>query len=195
MTGMRTIARRLLAAMVQHSSAESRNWADAMLREMDFVESDWPALRWALGSTTVLCRLAVSRRIRMCFPQARSLKEMAKQLPAMLAGVAVAGAVLTVCVLLLSSLSHAAWFRPALWRLADRTLVVIVPEAVYLAGAAVLWRRRRSVAAGMLAAGLILMTHAIVHFATHGHQHSIIRQPSSVSLQNGGCVEARSKVD
>ena len=34
------------------SSDESREWASAMLRELDFVDSDWEALLWALGSTS-----------------------------------------------------------------------------------------------------------------------------------------------
>jgi len=171
MSPLRRIAVRLLTAMVRHSSPESRSWAEAMLREMDFVQSDWPALRWALGGATVLCKHALSQRINAnllrVFNDARSLKRIAKRTPAVLAGVAVAGVVLSVCVLLLSSLTRASWFEPSLRKLADRMLVVIVPEAVYIAGAAALWQRRRPVAAGMLAAGAILMTHAIVHFATH----------------------------
>jgi hypothetical protein len=31
-----------------------REWGNAMLREMDFVENDWAALFWALGSATAL---------------------------------------------------------------------------------------------------------------------------------------------
>jgi hypothetical protein len=172
MAAFRRIAAWVLTAMVRHSSPESRAWAEAMLREIDFIESDWPALCWALGGVTVLCRHALSRRMnatfRRVFNDVRSLKGIAKRTPAVLAGVAVAGVVLSMCLLLLSSLTRAPWFEPAMGKLADRTLFVIVPEAAYLASAAALWQRRRPVAAGILAAGAILMTHAIVHFATHG---------------------------
>jgi hypothetical protein len=167
MAALRRIAVRLLHAMVQRSGAERRSWADAMLREMDFVESDWPALLWALGSTRVLCRLAFAERMKS-WHEAQSLKEMAKRMPGMLAGVAVAGAVLTVCVLAWSNLTRASWFEPALGKLADRMLWLIVPEAVYVASAAALWQRRRPIAAGILTAGVILLTHTIVHFASHG---------------------------
>jgi hypothetical protein len=172
MPALRRIAVRVLTAMVRRSSSEGRAWAEAMLRELDFVQSDWSALRWAVGGATVLCKHTVSQRMnasfRRVFNDARSLKGIAKATPAVLAGVAVAGVVLSMCVLLLSSLTHAPWFQPTMGKLADRTLFVVVPEAVYVTSAAALWQRRRPVAAGILAAGAILMTHAIVHFATHG---------------------------
>ncbi len=86
----------------------------------------------------------------------------------MLSGIAVAGTVLTICIFALSSLIHASWFQPTHGRLAERLLVVVVPETVYVISAAALWRQRKSVAAlGILAAGMILITHAVIHFVTH----------------------------
>src|SRR5712691_10037566 len=134
MFAIRRVASWLLTAIVRHSSAESRSWANAMLREMDFVESDGTALFWALGSATALCRHSISQRLRMGFDgcrEALSLKDMARRTPAILS-------------------------------------VVVVPEAVYVVSAVALWRQRKSMALGILAAGMILITHAIVHFATHG---------------------------
>lgn len=171
MSSIRTMASRLLNAMVEHLPAKSRTWGNAMLRELDFVESDWSALFWALGSTTALCRHAVSQQLRMLFDrhsrQVLLLKRMAKRMPAMLSGVAVGGAVLAICILALFNLIHASWFDPAQGKLADRLLVVVVPETVYLASAVALWRQRKSVAFGILAAALILITHAVIHFVTH----------------------------
>jgi hypothetical protein len=168
MSSIRRTASRLLGAMVDHLPAESRTWGNAALRELDFVESDWTALFWALGSTTALCRHAASLQLRIRFGRhALSLKRMATRIPAMLSGVAAGGAVLAVCLLALTNLMHASWFDPAHGKLADRLLFVAVPEAVYLASAVALWRQRKSVALGILAAGMILITHAIVHFVTH----------------------------
>jgi len=143
-----------------------------MLREIDFVESDWTALWWALGSTTALGRHAVLQQLRIHFntnsPEAWSLKCIVRRMPAMLSGIAVAGTVLTICIFALSSLIHASWFQPTHGRLAERLLVVVVPETVYVISAAALWRQRKSVAAlGILAAGMILITHAVIHFVTH----------------------------
>jgi hypothetical protein len=154
MSAIRSAASRLLHAVVRHSSGETRSWGHAMLREMDCVEGDWSAFFWALGSTTVLCRLSVAQQL--------------KRLPGLLSGVAAAGAVLTVCLLALSSLNRAPWFEPTRARLGEPLLIVVIPEAVYVVSAAAFWRQRRPLALGILAAGVTLITHAIVHFANHG---------------------------
>lgn len=142
------------------------------MREVDFVESDWSALSWALGCTSALCRHSISQQLgkylRKSSREAQSLKRAAERVPAVILGIAAAGAVLAVCILALSTLMHASWFDPGLARLADRLLFVVLPEAMYVAGAVLLWRRRKSVALGILAAGAILMAHAVVHLATHG---------------------------
>lgn len=170
MLAVRRLAVRLLNGIVLRLPEEGRDWGNAMLREVDFVGSDWSALLWALGSTTALCRHSISQQLGKYLRnrEARSLKGAAKQMPAVTLGIAAAGALLAVCILALSSLMRASWFDPGLGRLADRLLVVVVPEAMYVAGAASLWRKRKSVALGILAAGTILIAHAIVHFATHG---------------------------
>jgi hypothetical protein len=53
---IRRLASVILAASVRWASPEVREWGKAMLREMDFVEGDWAALFWALGSATALFR-------------------------------------------------------------------------------------------------------------------------------------------
>lgn len=40
--------------VVRHASSGSREWAEGLAREADFVESDWKALAWSLGSVRVL---------------------------------------------------------------------------------------------------------------------------------------------
>ena len=56
MSATRRWASRLLRAAVRHASSESQDWANAMLRELDFIENDWEALVLALGSTAAIFR-------------------------------------------------------------------------------------------------------------------------------------------
>jgi hypothetical protein len=51
---IRGLASAILTAAVRRASPGVREWGTAMLREMDFVESDWAALLWAIGSVPVL---------------------------------------------------------------------------------------------------------------------------------------------
>ena len=69
---------------------------------------------------------------------------------------------------MLSSLNRAPWFETTRARLAERLLIVVIPEAVYVVSVAAFWRQRKPLALGILGAGLILLTHAIVHIANHG---------------------------
>jgi hypothetical protein len=56
----RKLAAKLLEAVVRYAPEESREWASAMLRELDFIEGDWSALFWALGSAAAVVRHAAS---------------------------------------------------------------------------------------------------------------------------------------
>jgi LPXTG-motif cell wall-anchored protein len=53
-------------------------------------------------------------------------------------------------------------------RFVEWLAIVGIPEAVFMAAAIVLWRKKRSMAAGILLAAMMLMTHAIIHGLTHG---------------------------
>ena len=53
---IRRFASAILTAAVRRTSPQVRAWGEAMLREMDFVESDWAALFWAFGSAIALFR-------------------------------------------------------------------------------------------------------------------------------------------
>ena len=50
MTLIRKFAKGALRAAVRRAAPAVREWGEAMLREMDFIESDWEALLWAIGS-------------------------------------------------------------------------------------------------------------------------------------------------
>jgi hypothetical protein len=155
--------------MIRHSPAQYREWGLAMLRETDFVENDWSALRWALGSMVALCRNSVSVELKALDGKCRelSVKRIAQGTLPLLSGVAAALIFLSICVAAFSALLHASWFEPAQQKLADRLLIVAVPETVYLAGVLALWRRRKTFAVGILGSGVLLIVHTIMHFVSH----------------------------
>jgi hypothetical protein len=53
---IRRLASAILAGAFRHASQETQEWGNAMVREMDFIESDWAALFWAIGSATAILR-------------------------------------------------------------------------------------------------------------------------------------------
>src|SRR5713226_3138998 len=127
MPAVRKFATRLLSAVARHSSPESQSWGSAMLRELDYMENDWTALRWAFGSTTALFRHSIPIQIRTWLQQrlaqtrGLTLKNIRRNTATVLSGVIIAGSILTVCVYGLSrlassfceSLSTSAIGRPA----------------------------------------------------------------------------------
>jgi len=170
MSAIRRAAWRLLNRMAQQATPETRTWGSAMLREMDFVEGNWEALLWALGSIMVLGRNSISRGLRSWFDRnfiGRSSRTMTARITSLASGILIGAAVLAVCIVAFVSLVHASWFEPAYGKLADRLLIVVVPETIYLAGALALWRQRKPMAVGVLVAGVILIAHAAMHFITH----------------------------
>jgi hypothetical protein len=50
MTRLRKLAVKISDAVVCRSQPVFKDWARATARELEFIESDWAALRWALGS-------------------------------------------------------------------------------------------------------------------------------------------------
>lgn len=57
MTLLRALAVKISRRVLCICPPASRDWARATARELEFVESDWAALRWALGGMKVLMRL------------------------------------------------------------------------------------------------------------------------------------------
>jgi hypothetical protein len=53
---MRTAARRLMAFVIRISPSEARDWAAAMSAELDYVESSFHALLWALGCVGIMLK-------------------------------------------------------------------------------------------------------------------------------------------
>jgi hypothetical protein len=171
MPTIRQIASRLLSVIVQRSSAESRTWGNAMLRELDFIENDWSALHWALGSTTALFKNSLHGQLRIWFQQYAGqtrgprLKNIRRTTATVFSGVIIAGSILTVCVYGLSRLMAA--LSPH-WQSGHSVLagwlpVLVVPETAYFVTAAALWRQRRTLAAGILLGALVLIVHVAIH--------------------------------
>jgi hypothetical protein len=171
----RRFAAGLLRAVVRCAPAASRLWAEAMLRELEFVESDWGALWWALGGTTAILRHSGRELLVLCWTYSKRIEERAMEQMGKKVGLGVAGAVGAVAVMLAAFglLYLTAVSFPALGL--DRAewahfLVAIVLPGIALAIVTVLlWRKKRPVAVGIMLSGAVMVTHLAVHFAGHFH--------------------------
>ena len=165
----RTLAAKLLRAVVRLAPAESRDWAAAMLRELDFIEGDLAALLWALGSAAAILRHAAS--VWRAWLQRKSEKETRMNKTGkkvlgiglgMLSALALVGcafASLRILGILFPGLEHSSW---AYW-----LAVMAIPEAIFVAATVMLWRKKGPIAAGILAMGLVMALHVAVHFTLH----------------------------
>jgi hypothetical protein len=54
MTLLRRVAMRISGAVVRYASPGCKEWAEGLAREVAFIEGDWAALRWSVGSMRVL---------------------------------------------------------------------------------------------------------------------------------------------
>jgi hypothetical protein len=146
-----------------------------MLRELDYIESDWAALFWAMGSTTAIFRYAVPRGFRAGFDRHPVREEelmgnVGRQAAGVISGVVIAVAV-TVCAFSLVRLSFylvPAWGIDSGYPWVEWISVIAIPEAIFILTAVAVWRRRRSMAIGILLSGITLITHFVVHLAAHG---------------------------
>jgi hypothetical protein len=147
-----------------------------MLGELEFIEGDWAALLWAIGSTTALLRHSIPRQLRTNlerrFGSVRRLilKDLGKGAIGVLMGLMIAGGVLAICVV--AFLRLVPNILPQ-WQLSHEPFVewltvIVIPEAVFIATAIALWSKKRSIATGLLLAAMTFITHVIIHAATHG---------------------------
>jgi hypothetical protein len=173
MTAVRRLASGLLRGVQRHAPAACQEWASAMLRELDFIESDWAALFWALGSTTAIFRHS-GGGLKLWFAKEsgngeESMNTLGKRVVGVVSG-ALLAALLVVCAFGLLALSfyafpglgleHVEWTH---W-----LTVIVIPEAIFAVAAVMLWRKRGSVAAGILVTAAVLGLHVVIHLATHG---------------------------
>jgi hypothetical protein len=163
----RRLAVKLLNAVLRHAPPRSRDWANAMLRELDFIEGDWAALFWALGSTAAILRHAASvfrAWLKGRINQEAGMNNMGKKAIGVGLGavsalmlVGCAFAVLRIAAYLFPGLQleHSEWTH---W-----LAVIVIPETIFVAAAIVLWRRKGPVAAGILTTALMIGLHVAVH--------------------------------
>jgi hypothetical protein len=174
MAAIRKLASRLLRAVARHSSSATQDWANAMFRELDFVESDWAALFWALGSAAAIFRHSVPRALRAWLEKRRDPSEgspkesIGKKAAGVTAGIVIVVAVTSLAFVLVRQLFYAfpAWDLGSMpWWVG----MIVIPEMIFVVAAVVLWRKRKSMATGILLSAIVLAVHFVVHVATHVH--------------------------
>lgn len=182
----RTLAERLLRALLRCAPEERRAWVEAMLRELDFIgldsrHGDWAALFWALGCTTVVFRECLSEWAEWLGKQCASLfgirstreeskmNATGKKTLGVLAGVGIAlafGVGLFFLRNVIADVLLAVGIQKSMW---THILSVILPaEIIVVVAAIVLWRKQRApIAVGMLLTGFVMAAHVVVTVATH----------------------------
>lgn len=165
----RRLAARLLREVARLAPSTTQEWASAMLRELDFIEGDWAALLWALGSAAAILRHVASgwrtwlnRKANKEAGMNNSSKKALGVGIGMVSALMLVGcafAVLRIASLIFPGLGldHAGW--------ANWLAIMAIPEAIFVAATVLLWRKRGPVAAGILATGLVMGLHVAVHLA------------------------------
>ncbi len=91
MSTLRSLALKIVQGTVRLAPPHAREWSSAMLSEVDFIENDWSALSWALGSTRLLFARPTDSPVEV-----RSLPEAIQTLRAKVSRRTVGGFVLAV---------------------------------------------------------------------------------------------------
>jgi hypothetical protein len=141
-----------------------------MLRELDFIEGEWAALFWALGSATAILRHAASSW-RMCISRKKGSEERHMNPTGKKALGVASGMVLAITVALsaFGLLRLVAVLFPGLgleqmhWT--HWLGAIVVPEIIFVVSAILLWRRRTPIAAGILLTAIGIGVHVAVHLA------------------------------
>ncbi len=172
MSAIRRLATKLVRAVLRHSSADNQEWANAMLRELDFIENDWAALFWALGSTTAIFKQS-ARGFKTWFGnnpvhEEGRMNNIGKRAVGVASGLAI-GATLFLCACGLFFL--AAYLFPG-WNLdhlewTQVLMIIVLPEAIFIVAIIRLWRKKGPLALGFLLSAVVLAVHVAIHVATH----------------------------
>ena len=168
MSPIRDVARRVLHFVVRLAPPRTRSWGEAMIGEMDHIDDEWDALLWALGGTLALCRCSLIEHLRnlrnLLAAEVPAQKEAKHLIKSILSGVGVAGVVLIISMLTLTTLQRTYWVEPSQARFAQLLFAVVVPDGLCLLAALALWRPQRRLTSGILAAGAALGAHSIIFF-------------------------------
>jgi hypothetical protein len=174
---MKPIVRRwaewILRSHLPTDSAIHREWADAMRRELDFIESDWDALFWAIGSVTVLHRNSVTDCVARRFgdslrSESNRRSVFGRRALGFLAGAGIAGAVVLVAFGLLGAMldSQQAGLANSEW--VQVVTALVLPEIIFVCAIVMLRKKRPPVAAGIGLLAAVLVVHVVIHLATQG---------------------------
>jgi hypothetical protein len=169
MAARRRLAVALLQAMARHAPEESRDWASAMLRELDFIEGDWAALFWALGSTTAIFRHA-GRSVWVWFGRQFGFKEdrmnnFQQRAVGVISGIGITVAVTILLMILIHLSDH--FFNFADWMPKIVMSMSVLAELLFVGAVIALWRKRRPMAVGILFTAILLGTHFAMYMSTH----------------------------
>jgi len=174
-SAVRKFAVRLLSTVTRNSQLESRGWGNAMLRELDFIDSDWASLWWALGGTTAVLKHSLSIAARSWVRNQIdhrgkwSLKNVGKKVARLASGVAISAALLAVSIVgvarLLSAVLSARTLEHLHWL--GWLPILVIPEGIFAIAAIALWRKRRDIASGIVLGAVALGVHVVVHVTTH----------------------------
>ncbi|MBT9333270.1 hypothetical protein [Paracidobacterium acidisoli] len=169
MAAIRRAARRLLQVVVRCSPAVCREWAEAMLRELDFIDSDREALEWALGSTAAMLRCLWREGWKGSLWKRKEARvdQIGKKTVGVISGAVLAAALLAAAFGLV-------WLGYVLFPGLDLDrkewvhvlTIVVIPEIIFAIAAVKLWRKRAPVALGILLMGSVMAIHVVIHFAT-----------------------------
>lgn len=169
----RKCAQTLLRLMIRMAPAGSQPWAEAMLRELEFVDGDWQALWWALGGATAIARSSGKEWLAQGLAYSRQGGEWAMEQMGKKAGWLIVGAAGTVALSLIAlgiqfgaaELFPNLGLRNSMW--IHLVMVLFIPLAICLGFAVKIWRTRRPVALGILLSAVLMSSHVILHFALH----------------------------
>jgi hypothetical protein len=159
----------LLQRVARRPLGDGDAWAAAMLRELDFIESDWAALFWAIGSTTAIFRRWIPRALSTRFARLLGQEDgaISQSFGRKTAGIAVGvGMAIGVIAIALGLVSLLLYLFPKWDAYAFPWVgVIIVPEIVFIFAVIAVWSKRRFVAVGILLSAVTLATHFLIHIA------------------------------
>ena len=145
-----------------------------MLSELDFIESDWAALFWALGSARAIIKYSIPRQLRAWLGKRSSQKEgpmlkyIRRNAAGTLSGIGIGVGVLVAAfglVRVLLVIFPASTLKGV--ESAELLAVIVAPETIFVVAAVALWRRRKPMAVGLVLSAVILVAHVVVHLTTH----------------------------
>jgi hypothetical protein len=156
---LRRFTVRLLTLAAACAPTKFAEWARAMMGELDYVEDDWSAFFWALGSIGVLLRFSTIQILLI--PKWRD-KSMIRRTGQVLLGAVVAGIVCMAGSLVCIALLKVAGMQLSDARMSQRLMFIFLLEVTYVLIATAQWRRRKFVSVGVSLAGLIQLASVIL---------------------------------